>query len=547
MNKKAIYKQIKPTFLFFIFLIIIIFLNSSIVLSSTIVSINPSSQSVTTDEDFDVNVYCTPDEPIKAFELKMLFNASLIEANSVTQGDIFNGYSTFYNSGIIDNSEGSIINVFGLIIGQGNVTDPGNLVTISCTAKSNIGSSNLNLYDAGITNETNYITILINNGSITIEYPYLDHFFSAESPGNNSVNIPISTSQLSISINDPEGDPFYWEITTSPNIGVNSGTNEYNGTKICNISSLGYSTTYNWHVKCKDLLSGNWTNKSYLFTTIDDTNSPQVGGDSGYIPPITEDAVNNPPNKPLTPVGSKFIEKDILYEFSSSTFDVDSDKVRYRFNWGDGSVSKWSDYIFSNISVSMLHSWNSISIYEIKVIAQDEEGLNSSWSNSFRIIVSQANTSGEDLVAEISVLNNNSLMCNQTIIFDASNSYDLDGAIINYYWDFGDGEDGTGINCTHVYEIPGDYIVTLTVTDNNENTNIYSLEINVADQSEITSLEDNKLLFAPGILTFFVIGVMVLIFSIIIIVFRDKIDKILLKTKINKIFKINNRLKSKFK
>ena len=140
MNKKVINKKIKSSFLFFIFLIIIIFLNSSIVIGSTIVSINPPSQSVTTNEDFDVDVYCIPDEPVKAFEFKILFNASLIKANSVTEGDIFDGYSTFYNSGIINNSTGSIINVFGLIIGQGNVTtDPGTLVTISCTAKSNIG------------------------------------------------------------------------------------------------------------------------------------------------------------------------------------------------------------------------------------------------------------------------------------------------------------------------------------------------------------------------------------------------------------------------
>lgn len=546
MDKKAIFKKLKSTFLFFICLTIIIFLNSSIVLSSTIVRIDPISQSVTTDEDFDVNVYCIPDDPVKAFEFKMLFNASLIKANSVTQGDIFSGYSTFYNSGIINNSEGSIINIFGLIVGQGNVTDPGSLVTISCTAKSDIGSSPLSLYNVGITNETKYITIMINNGSILIEYPYLAHIFSLESPGNNSVNIPLSTSQLSISINDPEGDPFYWEITTSPNIGSNSGTNEYNGTKICNISSLSYSTIYTWYVKCKDLQSGNWTNKSYLFTTINDADLPPAGGGGGYIPPIPEDAVNNPPNKPLTPVGSKFIEKDVIYEYSSNSFDIDEDRVRYRFDWGDGSFSKWSNYILSNETVSMLHSYNLISIYEIKVIAQDEHGLNSSWSNPFRVIVSQANTSVEDPVAEISILNANSLRCNQTIVFDASNSQDLDGAIINYYWDFGDGENGTGINCTHVYESPGEYIVTLMVVDNNGNTNSYSMTINIADQSETTSLEESKTIFAPGLLTFFIIGAIILIISIII-VFRDKIEKMLIKFRINKILKHNGKLKNKFK
>ena len=541
MNKKVIYKQIRPSLLFFIFLIIFVFLNSTIVISSTIVSINPVSQSVTTYEDFDVDVYCTPDEPVKAYEFKLLFNASLIQANSVTEGDIFNGYSTFYNSGIINNSEGSIINVFGLIIGQDNITDPGTLVTISCTAKSDIGLSNLSLYDVGITNETSYITILINNGSIIINYPYIAHIFSAESPTNNSEDIPFSTSNLSISINNTEGHPFYWEITTSPSIGSNSGTNAYNGTKICNISSLSYSTTYTWYVKCKDLINSNWTNKSYLFTTLEDNNSPPGGGGGVvFIPPITQEVVNNPPNQPLKPAGPKFIEKDVLYEYTSSSFDVDGDKIRYRFDWGDGTFSNWSDYILSNVTVSMLHSWNSISVYEIKVIAQDQDGLNSSWSDLFRVVVSQANISRGEPVAEISILND-SFVSNQTIVFGASNSYDLDGAIISYNWDFGDGEYGTGINCAHIYKSPGEYIVTLSVMDNEGNTNSYSTKVNIADKSVITSLGKSKTVFGPGINTIFVMGIMVLILSIFIIVFRDKIQIKLLNSKINKIRKLRDK------
>ena len=49
--------------------------------------------------------------------------------------------------------------------------------------------------------------------------------------------------------------------------------------------------------------------------------------------------------------------------------------------------------------------------------------------------------------------------------FDASDSIDEDGTITSYNWDFGDGETGTGKDVIHRYQNPGDYIVSLSVTD----------------------------------------------------------------------------------
>ena len=51
--------------------------------------------------------------------------------------------------------------------------------------------------------------------------------------------------------------------------------------------------------------------------------------------------------------------------------------------------------------------------------------------------------------------------------FDASGSYDTDGQIDNYAWDFGDGSIGQGTPSTsHTYLADGVYQVVLTVTDN---------------------------------------------------------------------------------
>jgi PKD repeat protein len=49
--------------------------------------------------------------------------------------------------------------------------------------------------------------------------------------------------------------------------------------------------------------------------------------------------------------------------------------------------------------------------------------------------------------------------------FDASGSTDKDDPIIEYTWNFGDGNSVRGQNVSHVYAIAGKYMVTLTVTD----------------------------------------------------------------------------------
>jgi len=53
------------------------------------------------------------------------------------------------------------------------------------------------------------------------------------------------------------------------------------------------------------------------------------------------------------------------------------------------------------------------------------------------------------------------------ITFTGKESYDIDGKIVSWRWDFGDGSKGSsGEVVTHAYKEPGSYKVTLTVTDN---------------------------------------------------------------------------------
>lgn len=53
-----------------------------------------------------------------------------------------------------------------------------------------------------------------------------------------------------------------------------------------------------------------------------------------------------------------------------------------------------------------------------------------------------------------------------TVTFDGSYSYDYDGTIVSYEWNFGDGNSGSGLIVEHIYSEDGAYDVTLEVTDN---------------------------------------------------------------------------------
>lgn len=72
------------------------------------------------------------------------------------------------------------------------------------------------------------------------------------------------------------------------------------------------------------------------------------------------------------------------------------------------------------------------------------------------------------------------LVTTSSVLFDASGSYDPDGFIQSYDWDFGDGAWGTGTIVTHIYRASGTYTATLTVTDNDGATdqwNCWGIEI----------------------------------------------------------------------
>jgi len=161
---------------------------------------------------------------------------------------------------------------------------------------------------------------------ITLSKIYNPPVFSNPNPTNGSTGIPITTSSLSITIQDPQGDYFNWTITTSPNVGSNSGASASNGTKNCTITNLKYSTTYTWIVKAND--GHKWTNRSYVFTT--------------GIGPVINTSVNkiNPLTISINPLPI------------TATSDSPLNNVSLYYRWCDDNIS-WNGGLIENyMSVS---------------------------------------------------------------------------------------------------------------------------------------------------------------------------------------------------
>ncbi|SEH61433.1 PKD domain-containing protein [Halopenitus malekzadehii] len=76
----------------------------------------------------------------------------------------------------------------------------------------------------------------------------------------------------------------------------------------------------------------------------------------------------------------------------------------------------------------------------------------------------------------------------ERVAFDASSSETPNGEIVNYSWDFGDGNTASGETATHTFEESGGYTVELSVVDDEGQIATTTESLNIADnQSSIST------------------------------------------------------------
>lgn len=140
--------------------------------TNTTVTVVSPMPNIENGDIFEVKIRCSPTVPVKAWEVMRLnYDPTKLEAMSVTEGNLFQGYTTFFNSGTINNTGGYIKHMYNLIVGQGMVTATGDMVTITFKALQS-GTTYVTLSDVGVTNATAYLPITVSNLTLVISSQY---------------------------------------------------------------------------------------------------------------------------------------------------------------------------------------------------------------------------------------------------------------------------------------------------------------------------------------------------------------------------------------
>jgi len=291
----------------------------------------------------------------------------------------------------------------------------------------------------------NTITSDVNNFSLSLSN--LTPIFSGASPTGSG--IPISKNTLSVYIEDIDGHTFDWSIKTTPNIGNISKIGDSDGTKMCNISGLSYSTTYSWTVRAVDI--DGWTNETYLFTT---QSAPGGGGGDpgGGGPPPQPPKPTAKANGPYT----GFVGEKIQFNASGST--AYDEIENYTWSFGDGKTG---------YGLNPTHLYNNSGTFTVKLTVKDNFGVTDE-DETTAVIVTPNIIPDEPLV-----IGPQKGTKNTKYAYTAS-SIDGDNDTIQYNFDWDDGTSNTSdfipsgdaAIYTHIWTAAGRYTIEVQAYDN---------------------------------------------------------------------------------
>jgi hypothetical protein len=101
---------------------------------------------------------------------------------------------------------------------------------------------------------------------------------------------------------------------------------------------------------------------------------------------------NHPPDTPAISIGPTAVTVGVSSEYGTSTTDPDADSIAFRFSWGDGDTSDWSNWVASGETVAMSHAWSGPGTLEVRTQAKDRPGATSNWSEQLSVTVSTLGT-----------------------------------------------------------------------------------------------------------------------------------------------------------
>jgi PKD repeat protein len=150
---------------------------------------------------------------------------------------------------------------------------------------------------------------------------------------------------------------------------------------------------------------------------------------------------------------------------ASGSSDSDGHITSYQWTFGDGA---------SGSGAITSHTYDDSGTYEVWLMVADNNGATDTATTTIRATASNVLPVASFLASPTSG------EAPLEVSFDASASYDPDGAIVSHGWSFGDGENGSGASATHTYSAAGTYSAQLTVTDDDGVTDSTSRSIQVS-------------------------------------------------------------------
>ncbi|UCD13590.1 MAG: PKD domain-containing protein [Thermoplasmatales archaeon] len=174
----------------------------------------------------------------------------------------------------------------------------------------------------------------------------------------------------------------------------------------------------------------------------------------GMLSGCVEEVANIIPVASFTYTPTENIYVDTLITFTDASTDEDGTIASWSWDFGDGTNST---------DKNPTHSYAAVDIYTVTLIVTDNDG-NASDPYTMDITVSYVPpTAAFDYTPMVNITT-------ATEITFTDNSTVGDANITTWAWDFGDGDTSNVTNPTHTYAAAGNYTVTLTVTDENEET-----------------------------------------------------------------------------
>ena len=307
---------------------------------------------------------------------------------------------------------------------------------------------------------------------------------SNEYPPNRSTHIELRPT-CQIDVQDLEGDSLtiYWyERSTGSWVLRQTDTNVSSNSTLTWIFSQAnaYSTTYYWKVSVNDSFVN--TTAIYHFTTKPRPSSPGPGG--SYYPPPNKSPIAN-----ITGQAVGYVDETVIF-CAYYSYDTDGYITGYRWDFDNDGLfdTDWLEDLFTS------YTYHKAGNYTVKLQVRDNDGAKSTDSYVISIIVLK-----EDQHPPIAEANGPyEAFINENISFNATDSYDPDGAIVLYCWDFGDHNTSSSKNPIHSYAEPGEYIAILTVTDNDNLTDsaVASVRVHIKD-NETEGLGKESLFIVP--------------------------------------------------